>query len=192
MNQPVRLKSVIWVGPARVELKELPREAQRSMGIAGGRDLQARARSGSGAAQAGTSNPRTPWSGTMMQRKHLSFERNSGNVIADLGFEHPEEELAKAQLILQILALIRARGLTQTAAARLLGLPQPKVSLLFRGQVAGFSTDRLIRFLNRLDQDVEIVVRTKPAAQRAAGVRVVRRGPLLARRRTPMSDASAT
>jgi predicted XRE-type DNA-binding protein len=95
-------------------------------------------------------------------------------------------------LILQILALIRARGLTQTAAARLLGLPQPKVSLLFRGQVAGFSTDRLIRFLNRLDQDVEIVIRTKPAAQRVARVRVVRRGPLPARRRTPMSDASAT
>jgi predicted XRE-type DNA-binding protein len=128
----------------------------------------------------------------MTQRKHLSFERSSGNVFADLGFEHPEEELAKAQLILQILTLIRARGLTQTAAARLLGLPQPKVSLLFRGQVAGFSTDRLIRFLNRLDQDVEIVIRTKPAAQRAARVRVVRRGPLPARQRTPMCDASAT
>ena len=131
-------------------------------------------------------------SGIMTQRKALAFERSSGNVFADLGFEHPEEELAKAQLILQILTLIRARGLTQTAAARLLGLPQPKVSLLFRGQVAGFSTDRLIRFLNRLDQDVEIVIRTKPAAQRVARVRVVRRGPLPARRRTPMSDASAT
>ncbi len=127
----------------------------------------------------------------MTQPKHLSFERSSGNVFADLGFEHPEEELAKAQLILQILALIRARGLTQTAAARLLGLPQPKVSLLLQGQVAGFSTDRLIRFLNRLDQDVEIIVRTKPASQRAARVRVVRRGPLSPRRCPPMSGASA-
>jgi predicted XRE-type DNA-binding protein len=128
----------------------------------------------------------------MTPRKALAFERSSGNVFADLGFEHPEEELAKAQLILQIVTLIQARGLTQTAAARLLGLPQPKVSVLYRGQVAGFSTDRLIRFLNRLDQNVEIVIRTKPAAQRMAHVRVVRRGPQPAQRRMPMRDASAT
>jgi len=104
------------------------------------------------------------------------FELSSGNVFADLGFEHPEEELAKAQLIFQIVELIRARGLTQTQAARLLDLPQPKVSLLFRGQSAGFSTDRLIRFLNRLDQDIEIVVRTKRSTGGPATVRVVRRG----------------
>jgi predicted XRE-type DNA-binding protein len=94
-------------------------------------------------------------------------------VFADLGFDHPDEELAKAQLILRIVQLLRARGLTQTAAGQLLGLPQPKVSLLYRGQVTGFSTDRLIRFLNRLDQDVDIVVRTKPADRRTARVRVV-------------------
>ena len=128
----------------------------------------------------------------MTQRKALAFERSSGNVFADLGFEHPEEELARAQLILQIVTLLQARGLTQTAAARLLGLPQPKVSALYRGRVAGFSTDRLIRFLNRLDQNVEIVLRTKPATQRAAHVRVVRRGPPLAQRRRPIREASGT
>ena len=106
------------------------------------------------------------------------IERSSGNVFADLGFAHPEEELARAQLVLQIVELIRARGLTQTAAGRLLNLPQPKVSLLFRGRVAGFSTDRLIRLLNRLDQDVDIIVRSKPAVRRAARVRVVRHQPL--------------
>lgn len=103
-------------------------------------------------------------------------ESSGGNVFADLGFEHPEEELAKAQLILQIVRLVRARGLTQTAAAQVLALPQPKVSLLLRGRMAGFSTDRLIRLLNRLDQDVEIVVRTKASARRPARVSVVRRG----------------
>ncbi|MBI2071560.1 MAG: XRE family transcriptional regulator [Gemmatimonadetes bacterium] len=106
------------------------------------------------------------------------FERSSGNVFADLGLAHPEEELAKAQLVLQIVEIIRARGLTQTAASRVLELPQPKVSLLFRGQVTGFSTDRLIRLLNRLDQDVDIVVRSKPSVRRVARVRVVRRQPL--------------
>lgn len=114
----------------------------------------------------------------MRARTKPLFERSSGNVFADLGFAHPEEELAKAQLVLQIVELIRARGLTQTAAGRLLDLAQPKVSLLFRGQVAGFSTERLIRLLNRLDQDVDIVVRSKPAVRRMARVRVVRHQPL--------------
>lgn len=116
-----------------------------------------------------------------MTRRRMSFERSSGNVFADLGFDHPDEELTKAQLILEIVDLLRARGLTQTAAGRLLGLPQPKVSQLFHGKVTGFSTDRLLRFLNRLGQDVQIVVRAKPIGQRVARVRVVRRGPVMAR-----------
>jgi predicted XRE-type DNA-binding protein len=119
-----------------------------------------------------------------------SFEIGSGNVFADLGFDHPEEELAKAQLVFQIVQLVRARGLTQLAAATLLGLPQPKVSLLLRGRISGFSTDRLMRFLNRLDQDIEIVVRSKPAGGRAAHVRVVRRGARLPRRRGSPAGAN--
>ena len=126
-----------------------------------------------------------------MKKSRAGFELSSGNVFADLGFEHPEEELAKAQLIFQIVELVRARGLTQTAAARLLDLPQPKVSLLLRGQPAGFSTDRLIRFLNRLDQDIEIVIRAKASTRRPARVRVVRRGgSSLSRRRNPLVRAT--
>ena len=126
-----------------------------------------------------------------MKKARAEFELSSGNVFADLGFEHPEEELAKAQLIFQIVELVRARGLTQTAAARLLDLPQPKVSLLLRGRPAGFSTDRLIRFLNRLDQDIEIVIRAKASTRRAARVRVVRRaGPSLSRPRRRLARAT--
>jgi len=126
-----------------------------------------------------------------MKKARAEFELSSGNVFADLGFEHPEEELAKAQLIFQIVELVRARGLTQTAAARLLDLPQPKVSLLLRGRPAGFSTDRLIRFLNRLDQDIEIVIRAKASTRRAARVRVVRRGgPSLSRPRHRLARAT--
>jgi len=126
-----------------------------------------------------------------MRKPHAGFELSSGNVFADLGFEHPEEELAKAQLIFQIVDLVRARGLTQTAAARLLDLPQPKVSLLLRGQPAGFSTDRLIRFLNRLDQDIEIVIRAKASTRRPARVRVVRRdGPSRSRPRRALERAT--
>jgi predicted XRE-type DNA-binding protein len=110
-----------------------------------------------------------------MRKTAPAHELSSGNVFADLGFGHPEGEIAKAHLILQIVELVRARGLTQTDAARVLALPQPKVSLLLRGKMAGFSTGRLIRLLNRLDQDVEIVVRTKASPRRPGRVRVIRR-----------------
>ena len=126
----------------------------------------------------------------MKKRVLPSFEIGSGNVFADLGFKHPEEELAKAQLVFQIVQLVRARDLTQMAAAELLGLPQPKISLLLRGQIGGFSTDRLIRFLNRLDQDIEIVVRSKPSGACPARVRVVRRGTPLPHRRRSVAGAT--
>jgi predicted XRE-type DNA-binding protein len=73
----------------------------------------------------------------MTQRKALAFERSSGNVFAELGLEHPEGGLAKAELIRQIVTLLQAGGLIQTAAARLLGLPQPKVSVLYRARSPG-------------------------------------------------------
>jgi predicted XRE-type DNA-binding protein len=116
-----------------------------------------------------------------MTRRRLAFEKSSGNVFADLGFDRPDEELTKARLILEIVQLIRGRGLTQTAAGHLLGLPQPKVSLLFHGKVAGFSTDRLVRLLTRLGQDVDIVIRAKSTARQAGRVRVVGRGLAAAR-----------
>jgi predicted XRE-type DNA-binding protein len=94
---------------------------------------------------------------------------STGNVFADLGLAEPEEALAKAELARRITALIRARGLTQTTAAELLGVDQPKVSALAHGRLGGFSLERLVRFLIALDQDVEIVVRPAP---RSHGARV--------------------
>lgn len=99
----------------------------------------------------------------------------SDNVFRDLGFRDPDAELAKAQLALAISTLLRERPMTQTEAARLLGLPQPKVSQLARADVTGFSTDRLLRVLSRLGQDVEIVVTAAPVRRRVGKVRVVRR-----------------
>ncbi len=54
--------------------------------------------------------------------------------------------------------VIKARGLTQARAARILGLDQPKISAITSGRLDGFSTDRLMRFLNELGCDVEISV----------------------------------
>lgn len=93
------------------------------------------------------------------------------NVFADLGFERPDEELVKAELVRAIRRIIRQRKLTQIKAASLLGVNQPKVSALMRGHLVGFSTDRLIRFLKALDCDIEIVIKPKPA-RRPARVKV--------------------
>ena len=95
----------------------------------------------------------------------------SGNVFEDLGHPRPAEALAKAELARKIAALIAKRGLTQTAAAELLKVDQPKVSALARGRLAGFSLDRLVRFLVLLGSDVEIVV--KPRARTAGRARVL-------------------
>jgi predicted XRE-type DNA-binding protein len=95
----------------------------------------------------------------------------SGNVFADLGHPRPAEALAKAELARKISATIARRGLTQAAAAEVLEIDQPKVSALTRGRLAGFSLDRLVRFLVLLGSDVEIVV--KPASRTGRRARVM-------------------
>jgi predicted XRE-type DNA-binding protein len=79
-------------------------------------------------------------------------------VFADLGLTNPDLALAKAKLVQRVRNLIAERGLTQVEAAKVLGLDQPKVSALVRGRVAGYSIDRLFRFLNALGQAVEIKI----------------------------------
>jgi predicted XRE-type DNA-binding protein len=94
-----------------------------------------------------------------MQPEDVEFTRSGGNVFADLGLPEPEELLAKAGLTHQICTIIEERGLTQNQAAQVLGITQPKVSLLTRGRLAGFSMERLVRFLLLLKCDVEITVK---------------------------------
>jgi predicted XRE-type DNA-binding protein len=98
---------------------------------------------------------------------------DSGNVFADLEVAEPEEELAKAQLASLIRDAIRRRRLTQANAAALVGLDQPKVSALVNGRLGGFSSDRLMRCLTALGQDVEIVVRTRAGSGARGRLRVV-------------------
>src|ERR1700740_2469133 len=84
---------------------------------------------------------------------------SSGIIFADLGFTEPEEELTKAQLASHIRQVIKRRRLTQVAAATLMGIDQPKVSALLNGRLANFSSERLMRLLTALGQDVEIMVK---------------------------------
>ncbi len=103
----------------------------------------------------------------------LKVEESSGNVFADLGFPNAEEALAKSRLAQCIAEIIEKQHLTQVQAAALLGIDQPKISKLLRGRLREFSTDRLFRFLNALDQDVEIVIKRKPRSRRQATVSVI-------------------
>jgi predicted XRE-type DNA-binding protein len=98
---------------------------------------------------------------------------SSGNVFADLGLPEPEEELTKAQLARHIRQAIKRRRLTQVAAAALMGVDQPKVSALLNGRLANFSSDRLMRLLTALGQDVDITVRTKPRNRAHGRIRVI-------------------
>jgi predicted XRE-type DNA-binding protein len=88
-----------------------------------------------------------------------SYEIGSGNVFKDLGIPNAEEHLVKAQLVFKIETIMNDRGLKQTVAANLLGVKQPDVSKMLRGDFKQFSVERLLRFLVALNQDVEIVVR---------------------------------
>ena len=101
------------------------------------------------------------------KKKEIAVEPSSGNVFADLGFDRPEEEILKAQLVREIRDIIKRRRLTQAKAAERLGLKQPDVSALVTGRIHKFSLERLLRCVRRLDQDVTLVVRPK-SRQRAA------------------------
>jgi len=96
----------------------------------------------------------------------------SDNVFEDLAHPRPAEALAKAELARKIAELIAERRLTQAAAAELLNVDQPKISALVRGRLAGFSLDRLVRFLVQLGSDVEIVVKPRSRTTRRARVMV--------------------
>jgi predicted XRE-type DNA-binding protein len=103
----------------------------------------------------------------MILSNQIKATQSSGNVFADLGLKNPEERLAKAELAVRIAAAIKARKLTQVAAAEVCAIDQPKISKLLRGDLYGFSTDQLLRFLTALGQDVEIIVRDRPRRRRS-------------------------
>jgi predicted XRE-type DNA-binding protein len=104
-------------------------------------------------------------------RGHARIERSSGNVFADLGRPEADIHRAKAELASRIDEIIRRRHLTQAAAARLLGLSQPDISRLLRGQFRDYSVERLMRLLMMLGRDVDISIR-KPRASRRGRLNV--------------------
>ena len=89
----------------------------------------------------------------------IEIEKGSANVYQDLGSPDAAEMQIKATLAAKISAIIKYRHLTQTRAAEILGIPQPKLSGMLRGQFRGISEAKMLECMNRLGRDVEIVVR---------------------------------
>jgi predicted XRE-type DNA-binding protein len=93
----------------------------------------------------------------------VEVTRSSGNVFADLGLHDAEKLKIKAGLVIEIRKAMRLQGLTQQEAAKRMGITQPKVSDMMRGDFSNLSERKLMDCLNRLGYDIEIKVR--PAAQ---------------------------
>jgi predicted XRE-type DNA-binding protein len=85
--------------------------------------------------------------------------RGTGNVFADLGLADAGERQTKTRLALALNRIIKDQALKQIDAARLLGVPQPKVSALVNYRLDGFSVGKLMEFIVALGRDVEIIVR---------------------------------
>lgn len=110
--------------------------------------------------------------------KHKARERTAvyagtGNVYADLGYPDADAMQVKAQLVSKIAEIIHRRGLTQVEAARLLGLTQPKISTMLRGQFRGFSERKLIDCLTSLGRDVQIVIKEAPPRRPSGKLTVI-------------------
>jgi predicted XRE-type DNA-binding protein len=103
-------------------------------------------------------------------RSNEDVVQSSGNVFADLGLKGADEKLTKVRLAVAINQILHARRVSQIAAARLLHINQPKISALTNYRLEGFSVERLMHFLNALDQDIEITIRKKPRSRRAARI----------------------
>ena len=98
----------------------------------------------------------------MSDHDELNIVRSSGNVFEDLGYPNADEHVLKAKFAMVINKIIKERKLTQLAAAKLLDTDQPKISRLSRGQLSGFSIDKLMMFLILLNQDIEVNVKPHP------------------------------
>lgn len=94
----------------------------------------------------------------MIDHADITIEEGSTNVYADMGYTDAAEMQRKSQLAGEIARAIKARRLTQEAAAELLGIDQAKVSRITRGQFRGTSEAKLLQLVTRLGHDVRIVV----------------------------------
>jgi len=105
-----------------------------------------------------------------MTKRRTHVEVGSGNIFADLGLPDAEEMLLRSTIVIELRRLIEQRKLTQTAAAKRIGINQADLSKILRGRFRGYSEARLMRMLTAFDQDVEITTRPHRKAGKAGRV----------------------
>jgi predicted XRE-type DNA-binding protein len=88
-----------------------------------------------------------------------SFEESSGNVFADLGLEDADELFIRGKIGIQVLRILKQRNLKQREISQLLGIPQPEVSHLMKGEFQRFSEGKLLTFLKKLDTEIILHLR---------------------------------
>jgi predicted XRE-type DNA-binding protein len=98
-----------------------------------------------------------------------SIRQGSGNVFADLGYGDPNTHLLKAQLVSRIDEVLTEKKLTQVQAALAMGISQPDVSRLLKGQFRDISVERIMRMLTRLGCEVDIVIKA-PGRKRSSAI----------------------
>jgi len=99
-----------------------------------------------------------------MRKRIIEAHESSGNIFADLELPDPEGLLLKSGIVIELHRLIKERGLTQVKAARLLGITQPDLSRLLRGDFDAYSAERLMKMLTVFEQDIEIVMKPRRKA----------------------------
>ena len=164
-------KPLHWVASSKKDVLRFPEDVIDGFGYALG-VVQ----------QGGTPPSAKPWKGEgpgvlelarCDMAKKSKVQAGSGDVFVDLGFKDADERRLRVKLAMQLNELIAKRGLTQSAAAELFGVPQPHISDLKNYKLSRFSSERLLRFLTFLDKDVEIVIRPKKTKGKSAGHLVV-------------------
>ena len=103
--------------------------------------------------------------------RKVKVELGSDNIFADLGLPDAETHLLKAQIVSEIYRLTNRRKLTQIQAGKLMGISQPEVSRLFKGNFREYSLERLMGFLTAFDRDVEIIARPRKKTGKAGRIR---------------------
>ena len=106
-----------------------------------------------------------------MTKNLPDHEISGGNLFADAGVENADEQLLKARLVSRIQDRIDERELSQTEAAKLMGLAQPDLSKILRGRFRGYSVDRLMTVLTAF-YDVEVRVKERKGSRRMGSWKV--------------------
>ncbi|MEI2577773.1 helix-turn-helix domain-containing protein [Scytonema sp. PRP1] len=96
------------------------------------------------------------------------FEESTGNVFADLGLADADELFTRGKIGIQVLRLLKGRNLKQREISDLLGIPQPEVSHLMKGEFQRFSEGKLLTFLKRLDTEITLHLRPRHGGEQAA------------------------